>query len=139
MAARIATAADTGMAVRLLMDFYRSAELPFETNAAWAAMLFKECVADPYKAAFVIDGGILLAFISPSVLGPFRQAQEIAWYVDPDHRGNGLELLDAYEAWAIESGAKLISVASLGKFPDAERIYARRGYSRLETHWCRAI
>lgn len=81
------------------------------------------------------DGGILLAQVGPSLLGPFMAAQEIAWWVEPSARGIGLGMLDEYEQWAKAKGAYAIKVASLAMFPETEKIYERRGYERLETSW----
>lgn len=80
-------------------------------------------------------GGVLLAQIGPSLLGPFKAAQEIAWWVDPSCRGIGLGMLQEYEEWAISKGAKAIRVASLAVFPETEKLYERVGYERLETSW----
>lgn len=123
------------MATRMLLEFHRAADLPFAASAAWAHNLFCECVTQPNRLAIVSDGGILLAIAEPSILGPFVQAHEIAWWVTPEHRGAGIRMLDGYEEWAIKHGAHLISVASLSVLPGVEAVYERRGYQRLETHW----
>lgn len=80
-------------------------------------------------------GGILLAQVGPSLLGPFKAAQEIAWWVDPEARGIGLGMLQEYEEWAISKDAKAIKVASLAVFPRASVLYKRAGYTQLETSW----
>lgn len=139
MTAYIATLSDSHKAVKLLLEFYKVSELPFPTNAAWALALFKACVNDEDKIAIMKDGGILLAVVAPSLLGPFKQAHEIAWWVSPDHRGGSIEMLRKYEQWANEKGAKFIEVKSLNKFPESEYIYERLGYEPVETSWIKVV
>lgn len=124
------------MSVKLLLDFHKSVGLPFEVTTAWAAALFKACVNDEDKVAIVKeDGGILLGIVGPSLVGPFKQCAEIAWWVDPSKRGGSLKMLTLYEEWAKSKGAKLIEVKSLSKFPETEKIYSRLGYQPVETSW----
>lgn len=136
---RIAKLEDSNKAVKLLLEFYKASDLPFPTNAAWAMALFKACVNDADKIAIMKDGGILLGLIGNSLLGPFKQAHEIVWWVSPDSRGGSLEMLKEYENWAEEQGAKLIEVKSLNKFPDSEYIYERLGYEPVETSWIKVV
>lgn len=90
---------------------------------------------DPNWLCVERPGGILLAQVGQSLLGPFLAAQEIAWWVEPDARGIGTGMLREYEEWAIRKGAKAIKMASLAVFPETEKIYERLGYERLETSW----
>jgi hypothetical protein len=135
LACRPATLLDAHVAARYLLDFHRAAALPFPTSPAWAHSLFCEHVTDPSKLALMDNGGVLLGVVGNSMLGPFRQAQEIAWWISPEHRGSGMRMLLRYEEWAISMGARMIGVASLSVMPDVERLYERRGFSRLETQW----
>lgn len=135
MACRIAKLEDAVTGARLLLDFHKAAKMPFPASGAWAHNLFCECVTDPNRLALVTAGGILLAAVGPSILGPFVQADEIAWWVSPERRGVGASMLLRYEQWAISMGARLIGVASLAAMPEVESIYERRGFARLETHW----
>lgn len=120
-----------------MLDFAAAARLPFEASPAWAVELFRSCVNDPDKTAIVTDGGVLLAAVGPSLMGPFRASQELAWWIEPARRGGGEIMIEEYERWAIGMGAKLIGGVSMAAFPWVETIYQRRGYARLETHWVR--
>lgn len=117
--------------VKLLLDFHAASELPFPATAAWADHLYMRARTDPNWTAIERPGGILIACVSPSLLGPFLAAHEIAWWAP----GCGSGMLAEYEEWAIGKGAKVIEVKSLAKFPRAEALYARAGYERLETSW----
>lgn len=139
MSSRLATIEDSNAAVKLLMNFYKASSLPFKTSAAWALALFKMFVNDEDKIAIIKDGGILLGGISESLLGPFKQAQEIIWWVDPEYRGNSLSMIEIYEKWATDNGALFIELKSLHKFKEVEKIYTRLGYEPMETSWVKTI
>lgn len=139
MTTRLSTLADAKDAVKLLLDFHKQSGLNFETSAAWALALFKSCVIDNDKIAISKDGGILLGIIGPSLLGPFKQAHEIVWWVDPLKRGNSLDMIKIYENWAIENGAKLIELKSLNKFKEVEKIYEKLNYEPIEKSWVKVI
>ena len=59
------------------------------------------------------------------------------WYVDPDHRGWGVRLFKAAEAWAETQGVKHIIMAA----PDDKvaGFYKRLGYSPFESHYIKTI
>lgn len=130
---------DQNSAVKLLLDFHKKSQMPFPTSAAWALDLFKTCVVSPDRVAISKVGGILLGAVGRSLLGPILQAHEIAWWVDPEHRGGSIDMLKKYESWAVEQGAKLIEVKSLNIFKDVEKIYERMGYNPIETSWVKVI
>lgn len=139
MTARLATLEDSHKAVKLLLSFKKNSELPFSTNAAWALALFQNCVNDKNKIAIIKDGGILLGAISNSLLGPFKQAQEIVWWVEPDKRGSSINMVRMYEKWACENGCKFIELKSLEKFKEVEKLYSKIGYSPIETSWVKVV
>lgn len=120
------------------MDFAAAAQVPFQPSAAWADALYRQSVMDDDRIAIVRDGGVLLGVVGASPMGPFLQSHEVAWWVDPAHRGGSVAMLDMYEDWARRMGAKLISAASLAIMPEVEAIYRSRGYQRLESHWVKA-
>jgi len=139
MTIRIATIEDSTQAIRLLLKFHKEAELPFSVNAAFALALFKSCVNDEDKIAIIKDGGILLGIVGNSLIGPIKQACEIAWYVDPEKRGGSLEMFKLYEKWATDQGAKLIEAKSLYKFSEVETLYKRLNYQPIEKSWVKVV
>lgn len=138
---RVGTLEDARSATRLLLDFHAAARLPFEASPAWANALYRSCVTDDDRLALIHDSGrgILLGVVAPSLLGPFVQAHEIAWYVDPEFRGRSVGMLGGYEVWAKTKGAQLIGAASLEAFPALDALYERAGYTRLEQHWVKVV
>lgn len=123
--------------VKLLLDFHAASGLPFLATAQWADKLYTQARTDPNWTAIERPGGILIGMVGPSLLGPFKVAQELVWWVDPSHRGNSGDMLSAYEEWAISKGVIAIKLTSLAMFPRTECLYERAGYERLETNWVR--
>ncbi len=68
-------------------------------------------------------------------------AVETFWFVDPQHRGKGLMLLDAFEKWARRQGCKKAAMIHLSdSYPEVlERLYKRRGYKLVEKHFVRCL
>lgn len=123
--------------VQLLLDFHAATGLPFPATVQWADRLYQTARTDPNWLCVERPGGILLGVVSPSLLGPFRVAHEIAWWVDPAHRGGSWGMVTEYEQWAIGNGVKAIELKSLAAMSDVGRLYARKGYEPVETSWVR--
>lgn len=67
--------------------------------------------------------------------------QELFWWVDPEHRGAGVELLDALEDWARSMGARTFGMIALEAIDGgrAGSIYKRRGYRPVEHSYLRGF
>ena len=81
--------------------------------------------------------GILAGYIAPQFFTGVRLAQELFWYVAPEHRGSfaSLKMLDLFEEWAKEKKVFGITMVSLAKGSDSvPRLYAKRGYVGIEAH-----
>jgi GNAT superfamily N-acetyltransferase len=84
--------------------------------------------------------GFVLGMAFPSMVNKYHLVgAEMAWWVDPDHRGVGVNLLSAIENAARENGVKIWSMVALEALnPDvAEAIYLRRGYEKTERTYSR--
>lgn len=66
-----------------------------------------------------------------------RTASEAVWWVDPEHRGVGLRLLQAAEGWAKEKGAKAMVMVAPNEA--IGRLYMRLGYKPIETSYQRRL
>lgn len=65
-------------------------------------------------------------------------AQELFWWVEPEHRGrDGLRLLKRGEEWAASAGA--VQVYMVAPTPKLGRLYKRLGYGYLEAGYQKAI
>lgn len=92
------------------------------------------------QGALLYNGsGILGGVLSPIFFGGGVVAQELFWFAE----ANGRELLEAFEAWAKESGADCIMMAHLTMGEDADarmkQIYEKRGYALRETHFYKGL
>lgn len=68
-------------------------------------------------------------------------AVETFWYVLPDHRGEGIKLLDAFEKWAADNGCvKCAMIHMVDSMSSAlERLYRMRGYKLVEKHYVKEV
>lgn len=68
-------------------------------------------------------------------------ATECFWFVDEAQRGRGLGLLKKFEMWAARHDCKKIIMVHLSDLmPDAvKKIYIRKGYKEMETHYVREV
>lgn len=85
--------------------------------------------------------GMVAAIIGPHPFVPIPVATELCWWVEPEARSSrqGLELLKAYEYWAINiKKAKLVCLASMNN-ERVDRIYERMGYTKTEHAWTKRI
>lgn len=77
----------------------------------------------------------LLLYTHP--LSGDRVASELFWWVDPDHRGQGIALLRAGERWARACGA--VALQMIAPSDDVERLYERLGFVRIEAQYQRGL
>ena len=90
-----------------------------------------------------VDGevvGGLVYVILPNPISGEATAEEIAWFVAPEHRTSsiGPRLLVAGESWCAANGATTIKmIAPAGS--EVGRFYARRGYVAVETAYAKQV
>ena len=71
---------------------------------------------------------------------PRTMAIETYWFVDKEHRGRGLELLDYFETWAESKGYIPAIVHLADSYPERlEKLYLHRGYKLVEKHYIKEI
>lgn len=70
-------------------------------------------------------------------------AQELFWWVDPEHRGStiGNELHDMLVTWASMNGARAFFMIAINneRSDRIEKLYKRKGYEPLERTYVRGI
>lgn len=66
-----------------------------------------------------------------------KGAIEFAWFVDPQRRGCGARLYNAFEKWAREKGCLDIRMIALADSmaEELERFYIKKGFERIEVHY----
>ena len=141
MTVRHAEAADRFRVIRLLREFHAEAQPGFPFRGAYAAALFDRHLADPASCCLVLgDGdGLLMATAFDHPFGAGRMAKESIWFIRPAARGrSAMAMLDAYEAWARGQGCVTVGMASLSGH-DVSKLYERRGYRPVETHFTKVL
>lgn len=84
--------------------------------------------------------GGLGAILAPDMLDARPCAQEMFWFVHPEHRATrwSLKMLDIYEEWARARGAVECRVVHFetGCYSEAlARVYPKRGYIKVESSY----
>jgi GNAT superfamily N-acetyltransferase len=77
--------------------------------------------------------GMLAFFVYAHPLSGELLADELVWWVEPEARGAGIELLKRVEAMARSMGATKMQMVT----PDERlgKLYERRGYHKIEVHY----
>ncbi len=85
--------------------------------------------------------GGLGALKYPDIHNGKMTACETFWFVDPAHRGKGLELLAAFEEWGRQQGCQQLAMIHLeDSYPAIlERLYRINGYHLVEKHYIKEI
>ena len=141
---REATGADRAAIVRMARGFHEASGLPLPFDTMYAAVVAQSYIADPDKLCLVLDDdapvGVLAASVYRHPLAPVLAADELIWWIDPEHRGRAaLEMLSAYEAWARSKGCTVIGMATPPGDERAAIIYRRRGFAAVGSHFIKTI
>ena len=87
--------------------------------------------------------GMFLCFVTPCFFSDVKQAVEIAWYVDPEHRGSkrALQMLEMYEQWAKEHDAVCVNLVNLDvlRGDKVAKLYNRMGYKLVENTFTKEL
>lgn len=124
--------AEAGLPGRFIPEvFARKWATFFEMGAGFILGLFK-------------DGAIAGAFgaiVSDDLNDGTLVANECFWFVIPESRGRGFELLIAYEEEARRRGAKRCSMIHLANLQPEKlaHIYEKRGYREVETSYSKEL
>lgn len=129
---RPATATDILSIVDMVETLRAAVAGPIVVDRAWTAQTLAALIASPDGAVWVSGGGFLAASIQRSVVSPVPMAVEHGWWSTD---GSGLRLLRAYERWAQDKGAAVVTLSTGATGPDL----ARLGYRRAEQAWVRGI
>lgn len=100
------------------------------------------CVFGVFKDNQLV--GALIGFVAPHPMAHGTMAQEILWYVKPEHRGSveSMVLFSKFEAWAKTRGAKAVAMFTSPSTPDGHAIetaYKAHGYSFAGKHFIKFI
>jgi GNAT superfamily N-acetyltransferase len=127
--------------------FFAEAGLPGRLDASVAEQSWRSLLGGGFGAIWAIEDsggsyiGGLGALIYPDMNDGRLVATEAFWYVRPECRGGGLRLLQVFEDWAKARGvSRLMMVHLQNLMPESlSRLYVRRGYRPLETHYMKEL
>jgi GNAT superfamily N-acetyltransferase len=140
---RPATGADVPRIVEMGMRFAQmvyGARLRPDPEALSALALRLMGMADSTLLVAEQDGavvGMIGMMVYRHPMSAELVGTEVAWWIDPEHRGIGLRLLRAGETWARAQGA--VTFQMIAPTPDVERLYERMGFERMETTFQRRL
>lgn len=131
---------------RMGPEFYAEGKLPGAFDPVAFIHTWTNLLAAGTAHIFALEEqgqfvGALGAIIYPDPNDAAPVATEMFWFVRQGHRGSGFVLLDAFEHWAKERGAKRISMVHLVSLMPAvlERVYKARGYRHIESHYMKDV
>lgn len=114
------------------------AERQFDIDVATGTPATADTIATMEAVELV---GMLAIVILPHLFTGLPFGDEIAWWVEPEHRGNGriaYKLLRSAEEWATRNGANMVKMsAPAGSTVGA--FYERMGYRPVETAFIKSV
>jgi GNAT superfamily N-acetyltransferase len=81
-------------------------------------------------------------FMVPAIWHPkSTMVHELAWWVEPEERGNGVgsALLGAATDWAKKKGASALNMVALKGAPETARTYVNGGFRLLESTYTKRL
>jgi len=137
---REATEDDTLDCLVLFKSFHKESKQPFKFDTARTLETFQTSVNSESAIRFFVAelNGEIVGFVSAIVyqhlFSKDKTADELAWYVDKEHRGGSaaLRLLKTYEEWAIGQGVRCVTMSHIEDLADLSRMYNKLGYKKIE-------
>lgn len=143
MTVREATEADRPAVLAMVERFVHStAYQAWEPGPGALDALFDLCL--DHGVVLVVDGpsgrpvGFLALVVVTSPLTREAYAEELGWWVDPEHRGRaGVALLAAAERWTGQQGVDCLKMVQPFTEPTVGRLLERRGFDPVETSFAK--
>ena len=87
--------------------------------------------------------GALIACATVTPINSFVFAQELMFWLDPDHRNGKTspKLIDDYVKWATEAGCSFIRLSTLDELLDSRAgvLFKRKGFKPIETAYIKEV
>lgn len=154
MTYKVETATRNNTDMQQLLDLFdetlRASPYPVKFDSAFWQAYIESIFADNSIASIILlkhndkPVGVLVGTVynGHPLIGPWRIAMEMFWYVQEEHRGRGsFKMLELYEKWATEVAKCEHMCTSLldNQYKDKlDRIYRLKGYKPLETQYIKA-
>lgn len=136
---RQARLSDIPRIVEMGAKFHAMSDYTFvEYDPVASAAFLEATIQNPDGIVLCHEQGMIGGALVPLYFNPAKRvAVETFWWAD----ANGMALLDHFEWWAEARGAVAVTLSCLGNKRDKAlgRVFERRGYSKAETSYMRAI
>lgn len=143
---RMAITHDDVHKVAAFMKRFETASKFVKVDVEYTTGRYWQMIQSGMAVMFILESdgemiGGLGAVCFPDLHDGVMTAVETFWYVDPSHRGSGMKLLDAYDKWSQLKNCKRDALIHLAdSFPESlHKIYDRRGYELVESHYMRSL
>lgn len=141
---RPAEPSDIPVLVEMGRKFHAAAGLSafYAFDPASFAQTLSRLLESPDGAVFVTDGGMIGGLAYPLYLNAHHKCgQELFWWVEPERRGRGRDLMATLEDWGRSRGASSFTMIALeSQRPEAVgRLYRRAGYAPVEHTFVRSL
>jgi L-amino acid N-acyltransferase len=143
---REATEADLPRVVAMFSEFVASTQYAqyVGNDPSYSAQQMARMMESDSCALFVVDlDGAVVGMLGVMVfVQPFSGelvASELFWWLDPQHRGNGVWMLRRAEKWAQSKGAARMTMMAPVDKPRVCEIYEAIGYRAVETVFSRNL
>jgi len=117
-----------------------------KVDPGYTALVYWRHILKGTGVVFVIERegqivGGLGGIKGPDLHYPRIIAVETFWFVLPEHRGEGLKLMEKFEQWAVDQKCDAVAMVHLSDSQPKvlEKIYARKGYSLVEKHYLKVL
>ena len=129
-----------------MTDFEKETEF-VKVHVDHTVQQYEEMIRSGRAAMFIIeddDGnmqGGLGCVLGSDLHYPRMIAVETYWYIAPQQRGIGQQLIEHFEQWAKEKGCHATAMIHLtDSMPEVlERFYRMRGYRLIEKHYLKEL
>lgn len=105
------------------------AENPVQMAVLAEQLAAAESILVTERAGAIV--GMIGFVVYPHFLSGETIAGEVFWWVEPEHRGEGVKLLRAFEETARKRGARLVQM--IAPTPNVAKLYERLGYGFVES------
>lgn len=139
---RAALQADIPRVVEMGRRFYRESGYAkhLAENPEQMRLLMEQVLAGEGLLVAECDGKLIGMFgyvLFPHFVSGELIAAEVVWWMEPEHRGNGLKLLHFAEKRARAAGAKRLQMIAPNK--QVARVYERLRYEFVEIAYQKAL
>lgn len=129
------------------MTRFESETSHVKVDARHAGTIYESIISRGVGCMFMLfnDGGDMIGGLgcikAPDLHYPRIIAVETYWYVMPEHRGVGIQLMEHFEQWAKDNGCDAVAFVHLSdSMPEIlQKVYEKRGYKLIEQHFLKEI